>query len=153
MVTGESFDAWVTRTGAGSPDARTRAGHEGGDSRSPGPGRRALPALGFTGVANVHVGRLIELEVDDPGAAARDGQAPAHQPADRGRTWNFQTDYEFADAELLGGEAEPGPADADPSGCGLRFGVVRFPGSCDEVERTARRRARVGDAVILARRP
>jgi phosphoribosylformylglycinamidine synthase PurS subunit len=28
---------------------------------------RALPALGFSGVSNVHVGRLIELEVDDPG--------------------------------------------------------------------------------------
>jgi len=27
---------------------------------------RALPALGFQGVRNVHVGRLIELEVDDP---------------------------------------------------------------------------------------
>ena len=27
---------------------------------------RALPALGFDGVSNVHVGRLIELEVDDP---------------------------------------------------------------------------------------
>jgi phosphoribosylformylglycinamidine synthase len=27
---------------------------------------RALPALGFSGVANVHVGRLIELDVDDP---------------------------------------------------------------------------------------
>ena len=26
---------------------------------------RALPALGFEGVRNVHVGRLIELEVDD----------------------------------------------------------------------------------------
>ena len=26
---------------------------------------RALPALGFAGVANVHVGRLIELDVDD----------------------------------------------------------------------------------------
>src|ERR1700716_261015 len=26
---------------------------------------RALPALGFGGVSNVHVGRLIELEVDD----------------------------------------------------------------------------------------
>ncbi|HEV7918712.1 MAG TPA: phosphoribosylformylglycinamidine synthase subunit PurS [Solirubrobacterales bacterium] len=25
----------------------------------------ALPALGFSGVANVHVGRLVELEVDD----------------------------------------------------------------------------------------
>ena len=28
---------------------------------------RALPALGFIGVANVHVGRLIELDVEDPG--------------------------------------------------------------------------------------
>lgn len=27
---------------------------------------RALPALGFDGVANVHVGRLIELEIEDP---------------------------------------------------------------------------------------
>ncbi len=27
---------------------------------------QALPALGFAGVANVHVGRLIELDVDDP---------------------------------------------------------------------------------------
>ncbi len=28
---------------------------------------RALGALGFGGVGNVHVGRLIELDVDDPG--------------------------------------------------------------------------------------
>ena len=28
---------------------------------------RALPALGFGGVSNVHVGRLVELDVDDPG--------------------------------------------------------------------------------------
>ena len=27
---------------------------------------RALPALGFTGVRDVHVGRLVELDVDDP---------------------------------------------------------------------------------------
>jgi phosphoribosylformylglycinamidine synthase len=27
---------------------------------------QALPALGFEGVSNVHVGRLIELDVDDP---------------------------------------------------------------------------------------
>jgi phosphoribosylformylglycinamidine synthase len=26
---------------------------------------RALPALGFTGVGNVHVGRLVELDVED----------------------------------------------------------------------------------------
>jgi phosphoribosylformylglycinamidine synthase PurS subunit len=27
---------------------------------------RALPALGFAGVTNVHVGRLVELDVEDP---------------------------------------------------------------------------------------
>jgi phosphoribosylformylglycinamidine synthase len=27
---------------------------------------RALPALGFSGVRDVHVGRLVELEVEDP---------------------------------------------------------------------------------------
>ncbi len=27
---------------------------------------RALPALGFAGVSNVHIGRLIELDVEDP---------------------------------------------------------------------------------------
>ena len=27
---------------------------------------RALPALGFRGVSHVHVGRLIELDVEDP---------------------------------------------------------------------------------------
>ncbi len=31
---------------------------------------RALPALGFSGVANVHVGRLIELDVQDPSQLA-----------------------------------------------------------------------------------
>jgi phosphoribosylformylglycinamidine synthase len=31
---------------------------------------RALPALGFDGVANVHVGRLVELDVEDPGRVA-----------------------------------------------------------------------------------
>ncbi len=29
--------------------------------------QRALPALGFSGVANVHVGRLVELDIDDSG--------------------------------------------------------------------------------------
>jgi phosphoribosylformylglycinamidine synthase len=27
---------------------------------------RALPALGFEGVSHVHIGRLVELDVDDP---------------------------------------------------------------------------------------
>jgi phosphoribosylformylglycinamidine synthase PurS subunit len=29
---------------------------------------RALPALGFEGAEHVHVGRLVELDVSDPGA-------------------------------------------------------------------------------------
>jgi phosphoribosylformylglycinamidine synthase len=29
---------------------------------------RALPALGFSGVSDVRVGRMVELEADDPGA-------------------------------------------------------------------------------------
>jgi phosphoribosylformylglycinamidine synthase len=28
---------------------------------------RALPTLGFDGVADVRVGRMVELEIDDPG--------------------------------------------------------------------------------------
>ena len=32
---------------------------------------RALPALGFEGVAHVHVGRLVELEVEDAVAGCR----------------------------------------------------------------------------------
>jgi phosphoribosylformylglycinamidine synthase PurS subunit len=28
--------------------------------------QRALPALGFEGVTNVHVGRLVELDVENP---------------------------------------------------------------------------------------
>jgi phosphoribosylformylglycinamidine synthase subunit PurS len=32
---------------------------------------RALPTLGFGGVANVHVGRLVELDVEDPGQLER----------------------------------------------------------------------------------
>ena len=27
---------------------------------------RALPALGFEGIEHVHVGRMVELDVDDP---------------------------------------------------------------------------------------
>jgi phosphoribosylformylglycinamidine synthase PurS subunit len=32
--------------------------------------QRALPELGFAGVDNVHVGRLIELELEDPAQLA-----------------------------------------------------------------------------------
>ena len=44
---------------------------------------RALPALGFTGVRNVHVGRLIELDVEDPARlrvmASCDGRSRGHR--------------------------------------------------------------------------
>ena len=32
---------------------------------------RALPALGFDGVRNVHIGRLVELDVEDPRSCRR----------------------------------------------------------------------------------
>jgi phosphoribosylformylglycinamidine synthase subunit PurS len=63
--------------------------------------QRALPALGFAGVRNVHVGRLIELDVENPSQLpemcerllanpliedyeiVQDGQAEERQAADR----------------------------------------------------------------------
>ena len=45
---------------------------------------RALPALGFDGVSHVHVGRLVELDVEDPRRTRGDVRAAARQPADRG---------------------------------------------------------------------
>ena len=82
---------------------------------------RALPALGFDGVRNVHVGRLVELDVEDPAPPARDVRAAARQPADRGLR--------------------------DP-GHRVKFGVVRFPGSCDDVDALLAAE-RVGEAVLL----
>ena len=72
---------------------------------------RALPALGFDGVQNVHVGRLIELDVEDA------SQVP--QMCERLLANPLIEDYEVV--ELNGSR-------------GMRFGVVRFPGSCDEVD-------------------
>ena len=45
---------------------------------------RALPALGFAGVENVHVGRLVELDVAEESAARADVREAAGQPAGRG---------------------------------------------------------------------
>ena len=83
---------------------------------------RALPALGFSGVSNVHVGRLVELDVEDAGAARRDVPPAAGQPADRGLR--------------------------DHRGRGVKFGVIRFPGSCDDVDAQLAA-SRVGEAVLL----
>ena len=52
---------------------------------------RALPALGFTGVRNVHVGRLIELDVEDP--------ARLPEMCQRLLTNPLIEDYEIVDAE------------------------------------------------------
>jgi phosphoribosylformylglycinamidine synthase subunit PurS len=58
---------------------------------------RALPALGFQGVANVHVGRLIELDVDDP------AQLPA-------MCERLLANPLIEDYEIVGADAAPGRA-------------------------------------------
>jgi phosphoribosylformylglycinamidine synthase PurS subunit len=60
---------------------------------------RALPALGFEGVRNVHVGRLIELEVDDPSRLGEMCERLLANP--------LIEDYEVL---LEGAPAEPEPA-------------------------------------------
>ena len=45
---------------------------------------RALPALGFAGVSNVHVGRLVELDVEDPAQLDAMCREAAREPAHRG---------------------------------------------------------------------
>ena len=54
---------------------------------------RALPALGFSGVANVHVGRLIELDVEDPGRLPEMCERLLANP--------LIEDYEILDAEQV----------------------------------------------------
>ena len=60
---------------------------------------RALPALGFAGVTNVNVGRLIELDVEDP------AQLP--EMCERLLTNPLIEDYsvESADADSIGSSA------------------------------------------------
>ena len=72
---------------------------------------RALPALGFGGVSHVHVGRLVELDVEDP--------AKLPEMCERLLANPLIEDYEIVDV--------------------MKFGIVRFPGSCDEVDAHARR--------------
>ena len=96
---------------------------------------RALPALGFTGVSNVHVGRLIELDVEDP--------ARLPEMCQRLLTNPLIEDYEIVEADGAG--AANGGTGSTAS---VKFGVIRFPGSCDEVDALMACR-RVGDAVIL----
>ena len=76
---------------------------------------RALPALGFTGVRNVHVGRLIELDVEDP--------ARLPEMCQRLLTNPLIEDHEIVEADEARGRTHA-----------VKFGIVRFPGSCDEVD-------------------
>ena len=78
---------------------------------------RALPALGFSGVANVHVGRLVELDVEDAGPARADVREAARQPARRGLRDHCRL--------------------RSPRRRRMKFGVLQFPGSCDERRRAA----------------
>ncbi len=55
---------------------------------------RALPALGFTGVSNVHVGRLVELDVEDPAQLPQMCEALLANP--------LIEDYEILDADGAG---------------------------------------------------
>ena len=61
--------------------------------------QRALPALGFTGVSNVHVGRLIELELEDP--------ARLPEMCERLLTNPLIEDYEIVDAGSPAGSGGP----------------------------------------------
>jgi phosphoribosylformylglycinamidine synthase len=67
---------------------------------------RALPALGFDGVRNVHVGRLIELDVDDP------ERLP--EMCDRLLTNPLIEDYEIVEFPVarVGGPDAPGGAES-----------------------------------------
>jgi phosphoribosylformylglycinamidine synthase PurS subunit len=69
---------------------------------------RALPALGFTGVRNVHVGRMIELDVEDP------ERLP--EMCERLLTNPLIEDYEIVQSP--GGDYIGGSAGAEPPGRG-----------------------------------
>ena len=73
---------------------------------------RALPALGFQGVRNVNVGRLIELDVDDP------SQLPAM--CERLLTNPLIEDWEIV--EFAGANAKSAGADSVPSSAGAELG-------------------------------
>jgi phosphoribosylformylglycinamidine synthase subunit PurS len=72
---------------------------------------RALPALGFEGVRNVHVGRLIELDVDDP------EQLP--EMCERLLTNPLIEDYEIVKSP--GGDVESAGADSIGSSAGAEL--------------------------------
>jgi phosphoribosylformylglycinamidine synthase len=70
--------------------------------------QRALPALGFTGVRNVHVGRLIELDVEDP--------ARLPEMCERLLTNPLIEDYEIVEMPLPEGNGSDGDGSAASGG-------------------------------------
>ena len=81
-ITGEPFDAWLERSGV---RARVLIRPKAGILDPQGQAvERALPALGFEGVANVHVGQADRAGRRGRVAGAADVRAAAGQPADRG---------------------------------------------------------------------
>src|ERR671936_688609 len=99
---------------------------------------RALPALGFEGVSNVHVGRLVELDVDDPSRVGEmcerllaNALFAARRVADAELLWHADPDLKGVDAVIIPGGFSYGDY--------LRVGAIaRFSPVMVEVDRFAR---------------
>ena len=61
---------------------------------------RALPALGFAGVRNVHVGRLIELELDNSERLPEMCERLLANPLVE--DWEIEDDHQFSESEAEG---------------------------------------------------
>jgi phosphoribosylformylglycinamidine synthase len=72
---------------------------------------RALPALGFDGVSRVHVGRLVELDVDDP---ARVGEM-CEQLLANPLIEDYEIELQRPDAAVLVPDAGRTPGGGAPS--------------------------------------
>ena len=131
-ITGEPFDSWLARTRSSWPPAGTAT--SAGPGPGPSQGRHPRPAGtgGRAGAAGARLQRGQQRSRRAPDrarcrrscAAAGDVRAAALEPADRG----------------LSNRLLPGAA--------VKFGVVRFPGSCDDVD-ALQAALRVADAVML----
>ena len=62
--------------------------------------QRALKALGFAGVRNVHVGRLIELELDNSERLPEMCERLLANPLDE--DWEIEDDHQFSESEAEG---------------------------------------------------
>ena len=128
-ITGEPFGAWLGALRRLTARVLIRP-KEGILDPSGQAVERALTALGFAGRVGRAGGAAHRAAGRRPGTRPGDVRAPARQPADRG---------------LRGGRAR---------GRGrVRFGVLRFPGSCDEVDALLACRRYAEADLHLARRP